>query len=539
MQFQNPIISGFHPDPSICRVGEDYFLVTSSFEYFPGIPVFHSTNLVEWKLIGHCIENPETLPLMIGNPNASGIYAPTIRYHEGRFYVICTNIATAEMEDSRYGNFIVTAESPYGPWSDPVWVDFPGIDPSLFWDDDGSAYCCGSNQGAYLCKINPDTGELLSEGKVVWEGTGGCCPEGPHLYKKGGWYYLMIAEGGTEYGHMETIARSRQVEGPYEAYEKNPIISNRSLGAGIMGTGHADLIEDCAGNWWGVCLGIRPITYPPKYNLGRETFLFPVEWTEDGWPVCGKDGVIEESYVVGRKEVQMACTDASTESVVSWKQENERAGIVKMPVAGIEYEWEEDFSTDRLSPRFVYLYNPDRSSGMKHNILWKKDKGLTLRGMASNLSDAAENTFLGVRQEHHECSICCDLRFEPQQEGEEAGLSIFMNRNHHYEIALTYIAGKSKLIFRRRIGSLWKVEQEVEYELPEVFLRIDATKEFYCFSYSKDGAAYVELGKGETAYLTTEVGGAFTGNLFALYATGNGRFCVDDAIVRWVTYKGK
>ena len=523
MQYQNPILSGFHPDPSICRVGEDYFLVTSSFEYFPGIPIFHSTNLVDWELIGHCMTNSKTLPLMIGNPNASGIYAPTIRYHEGTFYVICTNVATAEMEDSRYGNFIVTAKDPYGTWSDPVWVDFPGIDPSLFWDEDGSVYCCGSNQGAYLCRINPDTGEILSEGKVVWEGTGGCCPEGPHLYKKDGWYYLMIAEGGTEYGHMETIARSRTIEGPYEAYAGNPILSNRSLGAGIMGTGHADLVDDIHGNWWGVCLGIRPICYPPKYNLGRETFLFPVEWEKDGWPVCAQNGVIEEQVTVERHALP--------------NRKSGKAGAVFMPVAGKTYQWQDDFQEKNLSARWVSLYEPQDDWSNYVNV--EPGRGLLLKGRKATFSEKEKSTFLAVRQEHHNCTVQAEMVFEPQEDGEEAGLSIFMNRNHHYEIAITRINEMKQLLLRRRIGSLWKVEWQLPYQRESVLLQIEADKEWYRFSFAEPGVEWQLAGKGEAAYLTAEVGGAFTGNLFALYATGNGHECSDTAAVKWVRYAGE
>ena len=523
MQYQNPILSGVHPDPSICRVGEDYFLVTSTFEYFPGIPVFHSTNLVDWELIGHCMTNPKTLPLMIGSPNASGIYAPTIRYHDGTFYVICTNVATAEMEDSRYGNFIVTTKDPYGTWSDPVWVDFPGIDPSLFWDEDGSVYCCGSNQGAYLCKINPDTGEILSKGKVVWEGTGGCCPEGPHLYKKDGWYYMMIAEGGTEYGHMETIARSRNIEGPYVAYEGNPILSNRSLGAAIMATGHADLVDDIYGNWWGICLGIRPIYYPPKHNLGRETFLFPVEWNKDGWPVCGKNGVIEERMSVNRKELP--------------DKRSGREDAISMPVAGEVYQWQDDFSKEKISARWVSLYEPDENWGDFVKV--EPGKGLLLKGRAATISDTKKSTFLGVRQEHHFCKIQTEIRTDFKEDGDEAGLSIFLNRNHHYEIAITNVNGMKQLLLRRRIGSLWKVEWAIPYQKDSVLFQIEADKEWYRFSYAKPGTGWIPAGQGEVAYLTTETGGTFTGNLFALYATGNGKECSGTSLVKWVKYEGK
>lgn len=517
MQYTNPIIPGFHPDPSICCVGDDYYLVTSSFEFFPCIPLFHSKNLVDWVQIGYCIMNRDYLPLMHGNPNASGIYAPTIRYHNGRFYVICTNVTTSDTTDTRYGNFIVSTTNPRGQWSQPIWLKCKGIDPSLFFDEDGKVYFCGTNGGVYLCQINPDTGEILSEQQNIWQGTGGCYPEGPHIYHRDGWYYLMIAEGGTEYGHMETIARSKKIEGPYKNYEKNPILSSRSLGLPIMATGHADLVEDKNKNWWAVCLGVRPISYPPKYNLGRETFLVPVKWTLDGWPVLGNHGVVEVTVHTDLLETGNTIEITKT--------------VIPVPRSDEPYEFYDDFSSFELSLRWNYLYNPDLRY-IKHDSY-----GLALQGMKTTLSDADISTFLAFRQEHHNCVVRLKLKFSPAHEGEEAGVAVYMNRDHHYEMALARLEEKVCLIVRRRIGTLWKIEQNTIYDCEEVFMELEATKEFYRFRYSSDGINFHELGKGESKYLTTEVGGNFTGNFFALYATGNGEVCKNIAYFKWVHYK--
>ena len=519
MQYTNPIIPGFHPDPSICRVRDDYYLVTSSFEFFPCIPLFHSKNMVDWEQIGHCITNSDYLPLMHGNPNASGIYAPTIRYHNGRFYVICTNVTTSDTTDKRYGNFVVSATDPYGEWSQPIWLKCNGIDPSLFFDEDGKVYYCGTNGGIYFCQINPDTGEILSEQKFIWYGTGACCPEGPHIYRRDGWYYLMIAEGGTEYGHMETIARSQRIEGPYEAYEKNPILSNRSLGLPIMATAHADLVEDKNKNWWAVCLGVRPISYPPKYNLGRETFLVPVQWTVDGWPILGNKGVVEVHVQTDLLETDLPM--------------NINKGAIQVPKAEEPYQFYDDFCSSALSLRWTYLYNP------VHSYIKYGSNGLMLKGMATTLSDADVSTFLAFRQEHHACTVRVKLEFSPFSEGEETGISIYMNRYHHYEMALTHLEGEVCLIVRRRIGSLWKLEQRVVYDDAVVYMELEATKESYMFRYSKDGGIFYELGGGEAKYLTTEVGGNFTGNFIALYATGNGKVCKDIANIEWIQYEAK
>ena len=252
--FQNPVIPGFYPDPSICRVGDDYYLVNSSFEFFPGVPIFHSRDLVHWRQLGYCLTRKSQLNL--DHARASGgIYAPTLRYHNGTFYLITTLVDTG-------GNFFVTATNPAGPWSEPVWVDHAGIDPSLFFDEDGTAYYDrheGMGDGFIgQAKINVQTGQLDGKLKEVWRGTGGVWPEGPHLYKINGKYFILTAEGGTSYGHMVTIARSDSPWGPFVPNPKNPILTHRDRpDSPIQALGHADLVETPDG-WWLVCLGIRP-----------------------------------------------------------------------------------------------------------------------------------------------------------------------------------------------------------------------------------------------------------------------------------------
>ncbi|UUZ93492.1 glycoside hydrolase family 43 protein [Paenibacillus sp. P25] len=284
MKFNNPVIPGFYPDPSICRVEDDYYLVTSSFEYFPGVPIFHSKDLVNWRQIGHCLTT-ERQPPLTGAWSSGGIFAPTIRYHDGWFYMVTTNL-------NGVGNFYVRDQDPACPWSDPYPVAQDGIDPSLLFDDDGRVYFQSSRSGdqgdgIYQCEIEIATGRQLTDSRLIWKGTGGAYPEAPHLYKINGLYYLMIAEGGTEFGHMATIARSKEPYGPFEPYPYNPILSHRSLRSAIHATGHADLVQTRDGGWWAVCLGIRPPSYPMRHHLGRETFLAPVTWTDDGWPIIG------------------------------------------------------------------------------------------------------------------------------------------------------------------------------------------------------------------------------------------------------------
>ncbi|MDX3410573.1 glycoside hydrolase family 43 protein, partial [Streptomyces sp. ME02-6977A] len=280
--YDNPVISGFHPDPSVCRVGDDYYLVCSSFEYFPGLPLFHSKDLVHWEQIGNVLDRPGQLPLPVPGAKASGgLYAPTIRHHDGRYWVINTNIDGG-------GNFVVSARRPEGPWRDPVWIDLPGIDPDLAWEEDGTCWCAfsGPEGGINMARIDPVEGTVLEQPFVTWSGSGLKYPEAPHLYRIGDWWYLLIAEGGTERGHSVSVARSRSPRGPWQGAPSNPLLSHSGTPRPIQNTGHADLVEAPDGSWWMVLLGVRPRGFTPDVHvLGRETFLTPVEWDADGWPL--------------------------------------------------------------------------------------------------------------------------------------------------------------------------------------------------------------------------------------------------------------
>ncbi|KDN23716.1 glycoside hydrolase family 43 protein [Amycolatopsis rifamycinica] len=284
-----PIVPGFHPDPSICRVGDTYYLANSSFEYVPGVPIRRSTDLVTWELLGHALTRPSQLPPGDGAAN-TGIYAPTLRYHDGRFHLVTTNILEAHR-----GHLIVTAEDPAGPWSDPVHVrGTDGIDPDLCWDDAGVCHLTWTSfrperPGITSVPIDPATGAMLAEPRPLWNGTGLAAPEGPHLYRVDGWWYLLLAEGGTERGHAVTIARARRLEGPYEPAPSNPILTHRSTTHPVQNTGHADLVECADGSWAMVYLGVRPRGKTPQFHVnGRETFLAGVDWV-DGWPVVAED----------------------------------------------------------------------------------------------------------------------------------------------------------------------------------------------------------------------------------------------------------
>lgn len=511
MEYVNPIISGFYPDPSICRVGDDFYLVNSSFEYFPGIPVFHSKDMINWKQAGHCISRPEQLTLRQGVPNSVGIYAPTIRYHDGIFFVISTNVTYGSKDE---GNFIVWTDDPYGEWSDPIFIDLPGIDSSLFFDEDGKVYYTGAfDNGIFMSelefsykydengRVNDISCKVISEKKFIWCGTGGNDPEGPHLYKINGWYYLLISEGGTEFGHMITIARSRDVWGTYESCPRNPVFSNRSTSLPIKGTGHMDIVCDKYGDWWGVCLGNRPITYPFKHNLGRETFLVPLEWDDEEWPVIGRNGLLDERISSDRRLLD---------------------GVVQKSMTDDGRHFHDDFDGDKLKYDWNFIYNTTSGYAVLDGT-----GGLLLYGTKNPIISSDEVAWVGYRQKHHEFTAKIYMNFKNLDEGSEAGLTIYMNNKHHFELFTAVIDGDKWLVFRRRIGSLIREDRISMLTDDDIKIKLEALKgkngeNLYRFSYNENGE-WFEAGEGDADYLTTEVGGRFTGNYIALYASGNGK----------------
>lgn len=484
--YQNPIIRGFNPDPSICRVGEDYYLVTSTFEFFPGVPIYHSKNLVDWELINYCLTRDSQLNLV--NARCSGgIYAPTIRYHDGWFYMITTNV-------SDRGSFIVYTDDIYGEWSDPQWVEHEGIDPSLFFDDDGTVYFCGRDNnsgGIILYEINPRTGKKLSATQIISYGTGGKHPEAPHIYKVNNYYYLLLAEGGTEYGHMATILRSKSPYGPYEACPHNPILTHRDFTASpIQATGHADLIEDTNGNWWLVCLGIRPLPGLLLHNLGRETFLTPMVWDENGWPVVGNKGTI------------------------AMTMEGPLPAPIGFPPSLAAFE--DDFTGPTLKKEWTFVRNPRRE-----NYSLSTRKGyLKLTAGAESLSDPRP-TFLGIRQQEFAMRAQTQVLLNSMSEGQKAGLAAFYNQNYHYALYVTREQGRSFVVLAKKVHDLEDTTTRVEIDFDGMIeFQIETGSEDYHFRYRLDGD-WIEIGTGKTAGLCTEgtMTMTFTGTFLGLFAS--------------------
>ncbi|WBP84752.1 glycoside hydrolase family 43 protein [Kitasatospora cathayae] len=473
----NPVIPGFHPDPSVCRVGDDYYLVCSSFEYFPGIPVFHSRDLVNWTQIGNALDRPSQLRLPLDMPSSGGIYAPTLRHHDGRFWLIVTNVGDG-------GNMLFTATDPAGPWSDPVRLPgVPGIDPDLTWDEDGTCWCTVA--GVSQVRIDPTTGETIGEPYRIWSGTpGAMAPEAPHLYRIGEYWYLMIAEGGTERGHAVSIARGPSPSGPFEPCPANPVLTHRGTDSPIQNTGHADLVQAPDGSWWMVLLAVRPRGGTPAwYVLGRETFLAPVEWV-DGWPVVGK--VTPEL------------------PTPAWPLH---------PAPAVPAR--DDFDQAELHPQWISVRRrPEHLCATKERSGW-----LTLRAAGASL-DENDVVFVGRRQQH----LGCRARTLIDPAEGRGGLAVRLDEEHHYEIE----AADGEVKVFARIGSLRTEVAARAVPAGAVVLGVEIAPrptrgprtgpDDIVLGIEEPDGAFTVLATLDGRYLSTEVAGGFTGRVIGMYA---------------------
>ena len=473
MRYENPVLKGFHPDPSVCRVGEDFYLVTSSFEYFPGLPIYHSRDLVNWRQIGNCLQRAEEFPLApVGD--SGGVWAPTIRWHEGVFYV------TATLE--KYGNFIVTAQDPAGEWSAPVWLpEIGGIDPSVYFEDGRCYYCTNEHltcaEAISLQEVDVHTGRVIGPRRDVWSGTGAHFLEAPHLYRIGDWYYLLVAEGGTFFTHMASIGRSRSMWGPYESCPHNPILTNMCDPTWqVQCAGHADLVEDGRGNWWCVHLGIR-LARRTMTHLGRETFLTPVEWV-DGWPLCGTD----------RKAL------LNPDGPLSAPQ------VPPLPFTA-------DMSRTDWEPEWIFLRRPDMQR------LQRVPGRMRLIPSAATMNDPIP-TFAAVRPADFDCVTETEFTFEAIQPGDEAGIAVRLDRQFHVRCTLGF---ENRLTLTLQAEDMCHIAAQTVLPAGWVRLRLAADRERLTFS-CVEGAQWRELGSVSTRFLATEFQGrCFTGTVIGLY----------------------
>lgn len=461
---RNPVLGGFHPDPSVVAVGGEYYLVNSSFHYFPGVPIYRSRDIQNWEQIGNVLDRPSQLPLKDAT-SWLGIYAPTIRYNDGIFYMITTNVGGG-------GNFMVTATNPAGPWSEPMYLEQQGIDPSLYFEN-GRCFMVSNPDGVItLCEIDPESGATLSQSKPLWRGTGGRFPEGPHIYRKDGWYYLLISEGGTEIAHKLTVARSRSIYGPYEANPSNPILTHCSAAgqeSNIQGTGHGDMFQAADGSWWITFLAYRRFG-GDFHHLGRETFIAPVSWSSDGWPIVNNGSPVEEQMQV----------------ILPSRPSEYRDGSRYYDFRG------------PLGPEWLHVQDVIQS-----NYSVGSD-GLILRGTGKGLGWGSESpTAVLRRQEAPDCLFRTEVRIRGNG---EAGLTIYQIFSGFATYTVRSYGGRSDAVVRFQIRGLDKEEAVVHLPSAKAELQVRAWGDHYEFLL--DGQ---EIARLETALLSTEVVGGFTG----------------------------
>jgi xylan 1,4-beta-xylosidase len=524
----NPILAGFYPDPSITKVGTDNYLVNSTFAYFPGIPIFHSKDLKNWKQIGNVIERPTQMNFM-GDRMTRGLFAPSINYHNGLFYITCTQI-------DRGGNFIMTAKSAAGPWSNPVWLpQVQGIDPSLFFDHD-KAYVvynadAPDNKPLYpghrtirVNEFDPVTNKVISENHILVNGGVDISKkpvwiEGPHIMKVGSWYYLYAAEGGTSVNHSEVVFRSKAALGPYVPYENNPILTQRGLPEDrknpITSAGHAQFVNGPDGKTYAVFLAVRPYE-GNYYNTGRETFIAPVKW-ENEWPVINPDfKEIQYQYNVNFKEFKEPGTPPQS--------------------GNFSYIARFEKGLDKS-----YLFLRTQETG------WYKTSpknGLTINLKPETCMEKGHPAFIAKRQQHMACTAGTALNFVATKPNEKAGLTAFQDEKHFYFICKSVDSAKHPVVQLFKGTNNDKTmelmaEERLAKTQQDVRFRIVANGANYRFEYAPVSGAWKTLKDNvDGKYLSTEVAGGFIGNVFAMYATSSGSVSTNTANFKSFSYTG-
>lgn len=507
MDYLNPILPGYYPDPSIERVGDDYYLVNSSFTHFPGLPVWHSKDMVHWTQIANAVDRPSQADF--GKLEVSrGLFAPAISYHDGTYYIINTCVDC--VEDTKE-NFIITGTNPAGPWSEPITLNFEGIDPSIYFEN-GKAYIVnnGPPDGAplynghraiWMQEYDIAAQKMVGPRKVVVNGgadikTKPIWVEGPHLYHINGWYYLICAEGGTSEYHAEVIFRSKKLWGPYESYKGNPILTQRDLPEGrtfpVTSTGHADLVQTQKGQWYAVFLGTRP--YQDKfYNTGRETFMLPVTW-KNGWPI-----ILKKSEAVP----------------FTVKRPNLPQEAGPQPHAG-NFAFNDTFDKP-LGLEWVMIRTP-------HEKWYSVEGGeLNVKARPVAIGDNANPSFIARRQQHANAVVTTTMRFDPKIDGERAGLVAFQSSNAFYFLGAVREGGAVKVCVTKRGGAAEPAQGSVVACAPApqgaLNLKVDIKGGTADFFYGTAADQWTALAKGaDVTILSTRKAGGFVGTVIGPYA---------------------
>lgn len=511
-EFYTPILQGCYPDPSITRKGNDYYLVNSSFAMFPGVPIFHSTDLVNWKQIGHVLDRKSQLK--VENCGISmGVYAPAISYnpHNDTFYMITTQFSGG------FGNMVVKTKDPMKGWSDPIKLNFDGIDPSLFFDDNGKAYVVHNDapakgkelyNGHRVIKIweydlekdqvVPGTDKVIVNGgtditkKPIWI-------EGPHLYKKNGRYYLMCAEGGTGGWHSEVIFSGDSPTGPFKAAPNNPILTQRYFAKNrtnkVDWAGHADLVEGPNGKYYGVFLAIRP-NEKGLVNTGRETFILPVDWS-------GEYPVFENGLV------PLACKLKMPAGV-----ENKTGKDGYFPNGNFTFA--DKFTSNNLDLRWIGLRGPREDF-----ISVNKKGGLKITPFTTQIKEVKPTSTLFYRQQHSHFTATTTMEYRPESADALAGLTCYQNENFNYVFGVTKKDKDYVLLLAKTEKGKTSIIATTKIDAKKpVSLQVEAKGNDYRFNYAVDNGAFTNLGGTVSGdILSTDVAGGFTGALIGLYAT--------------------
>ena len=536
--FLNPIINGGYPDPSIVRVDDDFYIVNSSFEYFPSLPIHHSKDLVNWELIGYGIDRPSQGTGKVNLYDVQqqgGIHAPSIRYHDGLFYIVTTNVYSPvdKSKPTEMVNFILTAKNPAGPWSDPYVIEgAPGIDPDIFFDDNGKVWFVGTHDTGnpnkngigeiWIQELDLNNWKLKGQRHSIWRGAcGGCCVEGPHIYKQYGRYYLMVAEGGTSYNHAVMIASSKNIEGPYDSNPKNPILTSRHLSNNnwVHSTGHADLVQLKDNRWYMVSLGIRN-EMDSTSNMGRETHLMPVVWEEawDNWVEVEKgrwEPVIIKWPVVAPNTGKV---ERNTSIPFLEKKQN------------INYSFYDDFTSSKLDLQWNFRRVP-RENTYELN---SKNKTLKLNLSPESFELRSQYNLMGFRQKETEFEYSSSMNFKPKKNFSEAGLSIFSQDDNYINFTVKKHNNKTllNLSVKPRDQKLDIIKSIPLKYNENIILKIVSKDNKYIYYYSLDDGNSFDVFTETGANLVLCKG--YIGTNLGLYASSNGYKTKEYAEFEWV-----
>ena len=477
MKIKNPIIRGFNPDPSIIRVGEDYYIANSTFEWFPGVQIHHSKDLKNWKLIKHPLERISQLN-MKGNPDSCGVWAPCLTYADGQFWLIYSDVKRFDGVWKDTHNYLTTCKTIDGEWSDPVYINSSGFDASLFHDDDGKKYILNllvdHRKGKFfggiiIQEFDPETKKLVGPVKHIFEGSELGITEGPHIYKLNGYYYLMTAEGGTEYGHAVTLARSKDLFGPYELHPNHPVVTARNNPKlPLQKTGHADIVETPDGEWFMVFLTGDPLSELGRCTLGRETSIQKVEWREDDWLWLAHGGNEPLLEIDGPKGIE--------ESV--WDKTPDLDGFDSLEL-DINYQslrvpFDESWCSLKERPGFLRIYGRE------------------------SLCSTHSQSMVARRQQSHFFEASAAIEFNPTSFQQMAGLTYYYNTGHFYYIYISHEPDRGRIINILMNDYLCFSEPLGDYiDIPEsgtVFLKIRVERNDLFFYYSLDNQNWSSIG---------------------------------------------